>query len=882
VYAWAVRADEREMTQDDAPLEGQELGRYRVLELLGRGGMGVVYLAEDTGLRRPVALKVLPSRLVGAADRRARLVREARSSAAAQHANIAAVYEVGEDRGRVFIAMEYVAGATLRALIADHPAGMAVADVLRIGRGIARGLGRAHEVGVVHRDLKPDNVMIGSEGDVKILDFGIAKFDDPPTARPLDTATPFVTEDGRVLGTPGYMAPEQAKGQTVDPRADIFALGVILYQMITGRMPFAGENAVELIIAVDRDEPPPPSSHTPTVPSGLERVIERCLHKDPAARYAHGRAVAEALEELSDGKRLGQAAAGRRWLGALRRAWPAAALVVALGAMGLARLLGVARAPASNPTAEAADASTTPAAVPTPIHMLPDASGCTEIAATQYHAGLRSLRSANWEDAHVHFTRAVADDGNCAPALLRLTMTARYFDPPERVREIYRRAVELRDDLGPRDRLLLDAFEPKLRREPPDHDAYHARLRAASEQFPLDAELVGLAAFSARDNEEMRGLALRAVELDPGYADAWQTVATTELHAENLEAVQHAVDACLEASPNAVDCLNFSALIHKRTGRCREMARDTERWIARTPNDPRAFELHGWALAASGAPEDTVLEVVRQATAKWPAAERPWRGADERARVAVLRGAFDEAQALFEEMARSAELQAHLGTQVRSAAGRMEILVETGREREAADVAAAFESRKRAWAGGLGVELDRSYEWYELALQAHLHRMGAIDDAGWLDAMTQWRDRSRVANTMTEHDLWAGSDALGAHTADDARAAVARMPAKLLGTAAAAWGDWTYPYTGRVLFLAGEPERAVPWLRAGAAACIALSHPFLHVRAQLWLGLALEAIEDREGACAAYRNVLDRWGRAVPPSVTAREAGRRRRALACK
>jgi tRNA A-37 threonylcarbamoyl transferase component Bud32 len=280
---------------------GQRVGHFRLLALLGSGGMGVVYLAEDLTLRRRVALKLLPAAAVAAPVRRARFLREARAASAVAHPAVAAVFEVGEEGDDLFLVMEYVAGRTLHDRIAERGA-MDLGEVRRIAVAVAAGMVAAHEAGVIHRDLKPANLMIAAaDQGVKILDFGIARWIAPesePLASAL-TVTAGASVEGRILGTPGYMAPEQIHGRAVDGRADVFAFGVVLYEMITGSRPFAGETALERLVAVDRDAPRPSSSLRPGVPAALDRVVQRCLEKRPEDRFDGFREVLVALEAPS-------------------------------------------------------------------------------------------------------------------------------------------------------------------------------------------------------------------------------------------------------------------------------------------------------------------------------------------------------------------------------------------------------------------------------------------------------------------------------------------------------------------------------------------------------------------------------------------------------
>ena len=235
------------------------LAHFRIVERLGVGGMGVVYRAEDEKLRRTVALKVLLRELDAIDEHRTRFLSEARSAAAITHPHVATIYEVGEAEGRAYFAMEYVGGPTLRQVLAAGP--MPIAEAVRVATEIVSGLGKAHERGIVHRDLKPENVMFDEERRVKVLDFGIAKRNmalaTPSGASAMAETMARPTQAGRVLGTPGYVAPEQARGEGVDPRADVFALGVVLYEALAGSPPFRGETGFDVLVATTRDTPTP-------------------------------------------------------------------------------------------------------------------------------------------------------------------------------------------------------------------------------------------------------------------------------------------------------------------------------------------------------------------------------------------------------------------------------------------------------------------------------------------------------------------------------------------------------------------------------------------------------------------------------------------------
>ncbi len=278
---------------------GTRLGPYEILSPLGIGGMGEVYKAKDTRLDRTVAVKVLPESVDSGAERLRRFEQEARSASALNHPNIVTIHDVGRTNGRSWIAMELVEGASLRQLVAGGA--LPVKRALAIGTQIAEGLARAHVSGIVHRDLKPENIMVTGDGLVKILDFGLAKAVAPESSGMSQVATATQqTEAGIVLGTVGYMSPEQATGRPVDHRSDQFALGAILYEMTTGRRAFQAPSTVETLSKILREEPEPIARVRPDVPEPLVWIVERCLAKEPEERYQSTRDLARDLAGVRD------------------------------------------------------------------------------------------------------------------------------------------------------------------------------------------------------------------------------------------------------------------------------------------------------------------------------------------------------------------------------------------------------------------------------------------------------------------------------------------------------------------------------------------------------------------------------------------------------
>jgi Tol biopolymer transport system component len=281
-------------------IAGSQLNSYEIVALLGAGGMGEVYRARDAALKRDVAIKVLPAEWSRDSERLRRFDLEAQAAAALNHPNIVSIFHVGQYEGSPYIVTELLQGETLRERLRNGP--LRLREALDYGVELARGLAAAHDAGIVHRDLKPENIWVTKDGRIKILDFGLAKLN-PVTTPSLDSPTVSFRQQsvpGQVLGTVGYMSPEQVRGEPADARSDIFAVGVVLYEMLTGKPTFRKATSAETMAAILNEDPPSISQSGPAVPPGLQRIVNRCLAKNPAQRFQHATDLEFALDALSD------------------------------------------------------------------------------------------------------------------------------------------------------------------------------------------------------------------------------------------------------------------------------------------------------------------------------------------------------------------------------------------------------------------------------------------------------------------------------------------------------------------------------------------------------------------------------------------------------
>ena len=843
---------------------GGRFGRYEILECIGAGAMGIVYLARDPDLGRKVALKLLrpdPSAATSQ-DAPARLLREAQSMARLSHPNVITVYEVGAFGDEVFLAMEFVEGTTLGEWM--QAPGRSWRDVLAVFRRAGEGLEAAHAAGLVHRDFKPDNVLVGVDGRVRVTDFGLARAADgpaPPTGGADDGSTPpldaSMTRTGTLVGTPAYMAPEQLAGRPADARSDVFSFCVALYEGLYGERPFAGVTPQELARAIELgDVRKPPSAAR--VPSWLGRVVLRGLEGLPESRPSDMRALLGALAS-------GAARARRRRAAAAL----AAMACVSIAAMTSSRLsLRPSVAPA-------------PAARPTSMDALPIPSSTSAEALRTYRRALQRMRDGDWAESDLR--RATELDPALAAAHLRFAVTE-FWEYPTQAREHLAAAADESASLSDRDRLLLRAAQAWMQTQPADSAAYARLLDVAIDRYPLDAELTFYAAAAHDETGDRAGavrLYDRAVALDPAFGSAYRAKAEDLAYGGDFDGALAVLDACIGSAPGASSCIAERAWIEERDGDCDRVEQDARRLMAHDPTADTPYWILALAAYAEGQPIEAVREILDQRAARVAPALRPRYELWHQWALDVLSGDFDAARGRAAELERSAALDADRRLHARAAFWSATALLESGRDADAARAARDFLRRKEAWLAEARAD-DFALLRDPTPMLLVAERRGGLLSPADFDAQrsawaTGWQQN---VSLVTRPLVWLYGYAAVAESRADADLAMAEQPA--FGSVPAftprALGD---AYVGTTYFLAGRRDEALPYLRRAARSCMALESPVEHTRVHLVLGQALESLGRRGEACAAYAVVLQRWGRARPRSVTAEQARARAGALGC-
>ena len=861
------------MTPSRAP---ERIGYFRILGKLGQGGMGVVYRAEDERLRRQVAIKVLPDAFAADEGRRKRFLREARSAAALTHGNIATVHDVAEDDGHVYIVMELVEGQSLRKRIERGP--VPAGETVRIARGIARGLARAHEKGIVHRDLKPENVVLDADGEPKILDFGLAKLREVEHGRSAIEGAETVTQEGHLLGTPPYMSPEQARGDALDARSDVFALGIVLYEMLSGHRPFGGNSAAEVIAAVLRDLPRPIAEVAPETPPALATLVDRCLAKDPSERPAGARELVGALEAISTsggGDRARSASAIPPSRGRSRSGLVGASLALIVVAVGAGLLARSHRAkeevssPQASPTATGSDAGRAAALWATSSTSNPEARAL-------YAEAMQSLFAGNTFRAHTDLLRAVTIDPRFASAFLRLAQVeSRSFGRTDNLYLYLERAQTVRSLLDEREQQFLLLAETAQTGDSVTAERLADQLESAR---PDDPDALAWAAIWAGVREARVRRLRRAFELDPSFNYARAALARVFLLGmPDPNAALQCSDECLARAPAAADCLAMRAEVHNLAGHCDLLEEDAERIMVAQPSDPSGYAYLGVALMARGSAPEALEHALHRAEANMAEGkDRSDLSLQDSAVGALYAGDFAECEARLRDI-EQANAEASSEIAHHALYDLYWLYEEEGASTKALAVASEYARKLPAWplpSGSFAREI----------LFAALRRAGRLPP--------QVGDASDYGTAgRAPHDPWLTHEAATVESASEASAVAARAPAP---------DDAMWAYlkvrpdmaglAGQVFELAGEAPRAVPLLQAEVSWCgpsPRLQTPYaiywrIHQqRSRLLLGRALEQVGDKAGACEQYGAILSRWGKARPASVTADAARARSKALSC-
>ena len=881
---------------------GDFVGPYEIRGFLGQGGMGQVYKAFDPRLERTVALKVIvvpagatPSageptdtgRMVG--EFSARLLREARAVASLSHPNVVGIYDVGESQGRLYLAMEYVVGATLRSLAGD--AEMPIARRLRWLVDVARALEVAHRAGLVHRDVKPENVMIREDGVVKVLDFGIARRTMAGAGEDqqrLDT----VTGGGAITGTPVYMSPEQIKGRDVDARSDQFAWGVMAYEILSGDRPWPDTGDVLALVAKVLTDPPPPlRPRVPDLPQPVEDSVLRALSKEPAARFASMADVADVLEpfalQTTGGDRvritprisqhdaqdpsafaattrvptsvsisLGDVAAqgdataaakknlepaGRRKLGQL-------ALPIALLVALVAIVVYVKRRTSTGPS---------PVTSTRPLSLVPEAE-------VSYKQAMQLWRDGATARARAALRKAVELDPAFAAAHLELAIQTVQDDPPG-AQASFQSAFEHREMLLPRDTAMLEACEPYVRPRP-DLDEWETRLTAAVFQFPRDPELqffLGRARDRQGADEAAKTAYEAAIRLDPGFVPAIAALANTEHNlGHNAEALA-ATERCIKQSPVAATCVETRYHLFIERGECHRAREEAAQWRTLEPTSAAALGALARALYADGAPRPSIDETLSRAWALQPASKRAASEEWDRMYLAIVDGDLEKADNLARDYEAKLPDSADQYDHAQPSRVRVNLLYESDKLDAAVKAAHGFLDRMDAWAPYPFLS-DPSIDFYE-----PLFRAGEIKKAELERHRTRWieREKQRLAggdrSPRAAWSMWATVYGSFAETKEEALEAIGHMPKQPLpvGSRRSVALDFAL---GKVYALVNQPQKALPSLLRVTNTCMSFEGASIVNRARYYLGLAYEANNDKADARASYEKILASWPKDSP------------------
>ncbi len=871
---------------------GTSVGRYVIEGVLGEGGMGTVYRASDPVLGRQVALKVVRTKDEGGqkkSEGTSRLLREARAAAALTHPSAVAIYDVGEVGGDPFIAMELVPGKSLSTALLDESYDLATR--VRWLIDVARVLDAAHRQGIVHRDIKPDNVVLRDDGAVKVLDFGIARQRIETPFDGVSGSAATLTAQGTTVGTPLYMAPEQMLGEDLDGRADQFSWGVLAFEVLSRDLPWGSpQDGVGIMYAILKKEAPRLAEVRPEVPLEVSAVVARALEKEASDRFPTMAEVVLELEPfaapsvsdgpLSRGIRSTARPSSREPTPDRRGRWLVPLAFVAIASASALVVTRVAKRPTPG-ALPSASASTS--ARPTDITSLPLPETKSAEALAAYKVGVQAIRDGAMGAAVEALGRATTLDPALAAAHLRLALYGSNGGVPTRTTNAFQRAVQLRAGLSPRDQEIVSAMEPYMSRERVDLEETDRRLSALALRWPEDAEiayLLGAVRFD-RDARSMLGEVERAARLDPSFVPPVAIRAHALAYLGDLDGSRRAFEHCATIAPTSSLCAYYHASLLQQEGECAKIETLMRQVLVSEPDSASSLGVLASASASLGRPREAIKALLDQKAAKTREVVRRQANLRDLIRMDILYGHFDLAEGFAKELAQALSSEKNQASHAAATLLLANLYLETGRPKDAGKLAQDFMKTRVAWAPPTNVEDYSIRDDATIPMLTVLARAGVVDRAAFVKDrdlwLTEWR---RLASPFYYGYLWIHGYAAPAETTEDGAEAV-RALSTWGGVPAYRSQTTVDGQIGLALRLGGEKAEGLGYLRRGAKTCRALFEPFAHVHAVSALAAALEEEGDKDGACAAHKQVLDRWG-AAKRSVTAEKSRARVRALGCK
>lgn len=888
---------------------GDEFDRYRLEALIGEGGMGRVFRAFDPKLRRRVAIKILQShRFSGGTSDVARVMREARATAALDHSGVVAVFDVGEAEGHPFIVMEYVDGRSLRALVGVHEIPMN--ERLRWIIDIARSLAAAHRVGLVHRDIKPENVMIRHDGSVKLLDFGIARRMESETQANFITSGNQIsaTTESSAIGTPYYMAPEQVQRRPVDARADQFSWGVLAYELFTGALPWktVGEG-IASAIAVVAEEPARLQSNELGLPAHIGAVVHQALEKSPLRRFeSMDVLVATLVQEApgpaalvcSDVPKESFKTALDTQQGThtevdppvVPEVTPRLALkmtrtirfgVFVVGTLAIAAVAFISRHQ-RKPDQLIEKARSAPMAANSPEIPI-DAFHPNSLATGAFAKGMHHFQQASLALSIEHYKTAVDYEPRYAAAHLRLAI-ARLIDGPHPAgSESFLEARRLRRGLDARDALILDAFSPAFDEEPPGLDETARKLRDIEQRFPDDPEVLlfrpMILTVAGRDDDGARAFREYSAR-HPEKATPWLALAYIHGRRDELDLAHEALVRCRKIEADAIDCIWFDAKLDAYAGRCQDLELGVKHWRQIKPDALNAMLMLAQSQIAQNVDQTTLDDTFAQIAHDASIGDATRIKQRLAASRDILAGHFLEADRILATLPHETRLDNSDYLWVNEI--RVALHEEMGDQAGAVTLASEVLLHKKNLPESGDVHVEGIADDPTMAFHDVLFAAGSIDATefekrrqSW---MTTWRSRGA---TRSDRDLWTRAYAGAARTPETAKEALKIL--EPLGPPLRFFVDHLLVVdTARVYLVADRTTEAAKLLTEASTSCLGPLEPLRFVQAHALLGQAHDALGNHDAACAAFHFVLQRWGRSRPPSVTANLTRERWKKLGCK